>query len=102
MKVVVKTISGKLMPITIEPEFTIRQIKEQIEKEHSLAADTLKLIAFGKVLDNDARLASEVPLKENDNIVAMIQKAKPVKPAAKPKPEDEKKEEVPNKPAATT
>ena len=72
MKIVVKTIAGKLMPIEIEESFTIRQVKEQIEKDHSLKADTLKIIAFGKVLDDDNQIASAVPLKENDNIVAMV------------------------------
>ena len=53
MKIVVKTIAGKLMPIEIEGENSIREIKEIIEKTHDLKADALKLIAFGKVLDND-------------------------------------------------
>ena len=57
-----------------------------------MKADSLKLIAYGKVLDNDEKKCSEHSLKENDYIVAMVQKAKP--PAQpKPKKEDEKKEE---------
>lgn len=56
-----------------------------------MKADSLKLIAYGKVLDNDEKKCSEHSLKENDYIVAMVQKAKVVKPAKKP--EDEKKEE---------
>jgi hypothetical protein len=59
------------------------EIKNQIEKEHELKAETLKLIAYGKVLEPDEKLASEYSLKEGDFIVAMVQKAKPV---AKPKP----------------
>ncbi len=51
----------------------------------------MKLIAFGKVLDNDDKLASEVPLKDNDNIVAMVQKPRP----PPKKKEDVKKEEPP-------
>ena len=68
------------MPIEIEEGNSIKEVKEIIEKTHDLKAEDLKLIAFGKILDNDAKLASEVPLKDGDNIVAMT---KP-KPKAKP------------------
>lgn len=96
MKLIVKTLNGKQLPIEIEPESTIGQMKETIEKDHALKADTLKLIAYGKVLQSDDQKASEYNLKEGDFIVAMVQKAKP---AAKPKAEggevkkEEKKEE---------
>ena len=93
MKITVKTLSGKQLPIEIETAWTVRQVKEQIEKEHDLKADTLKLIAYGKVLDNDDKTAADYNIKENDFIVAMVQKAKP---APKPKKEEEvKKEEAP-------
>jgi len=72
MRIVVKTIAGKLMPIEIEGENSIREIKEIIESTHDLKADALKLIAFGKVLDDDGKKANEIPLKDNDNIVAMV------------------------------
>ena len=50
-----------------------------------MKADSLKLIAYGKVLDNDEKKCSEHSLKENDYIVAMVQKAKPdKKPDTKP------------------
>lgn len=65
----------------IEGEWTVRQVKEAIEKNHSMAADTLKLIAYGKVLDKDENSAASYNLKEGDFVVAMTQKAKP-----KPKP----------------
>ena len=48
-----------------------------------MAADTLKLIAYGKVLDKDDNLASSYNLKEGDFVVAMVQKKKP-EPKAKP------------------
>ena len=64
-----------------------------------MKADTLKLIAYGKVLDSDDKVATEYNIKEGDFIVAMVQKAKKA-PAAKPKPAEpapvvaDKKEEV--------
>jgi len=36
-----------------------------------LSADTLKLIAYGKILESDEKLASDYAIKENDFIVAM-------------------------------
>jgi len=49
------------------------------------------LIAYGKVLDSDDKTAGDYNIKENDFIVAMVQKAKP---PPKPKAEEPKKEEV--------
>lgn len=37
-----------------------------------MAADTLKLIAYGKVLDSDDKAATEYNLKDGDFIVAMV------------------------------
>lgn len=91
MKIIVKTLNGKQLPLDIQPEWTVRATKEEIEKVHALAADTLKLIAYGKVLDKDESPVSEYSIKEGDFIVAMVQKAKPVKAA--PKIEDKKEEE---------
>jgi hypothetical protein len=91
MKIIVKTLNGKQLPLEIQPEWTVRATKEEIEKVHALAADTLKLIAYGKVLDKDESPISEYAIKEGDFIVAMVQKAKPVKAA--PKVEDKKEEE---------
>lgn len=55
----------------------------KIEAEHALKAETLKLIAYGKVLGDDAKVIEEYGIKDGDFIVAMQQKAKP---APKPKP----------------
>jgi UV excision repair protein RAD23 len=90
MKITVKTLSGKQLPLDIETEWSIRKVKEEIEKVHDLKADTLKLIAYGKVLEDDSKSAADYNIKENDFIVAMVQKAKP---PPKSKKEDEKKEE---------
>lgn len=69
---------------------TVRTIKEEIEKHYEMVADTLKLIAYGKVLDDDAKKASDYSIKEGDFIVAMVQKPKA---APKPKPSEEVKME---------
>jgi hypothetical protein len=74
-------------------------VKEQIEAEHQLPADTLKLIAYGKVLEADEKTAADYNIKEGDFIVAMQQKAKP---APKAKPAEEAKQEEPVAAATTS
>ena len=42
------------MPIEIDEGNSIKEVKETIEKTHDIPAGDLKLIAFGKILANDA------------------------------------------------
>ena len=61
-----------------------------------MPAATLKLIAYGKVIDNDEKTAIDYGLKDGDFIVAMSQKAKPKpKVVEPPKPDPEPKETNP-------
>lgn len=93
MKIIVKTLNGKQLPLDVESDWTVRRLKEQMESVHDLKADTLKLIAYGKVLDKDENAISTYQIKEGDFIVAMVQKAKPAKAAPKAPVEDAKQEE---------
>jgi hypothetical protein len=90
MQITVKTLNGKQLPLTIEAEWTIRKVKEEIESHHQLKAETLKLIIYGKVIDNDDKTATDFAIKDGDFIVAMVQKPKP---APKVKVEEKKEEE---------
>ena len=63
-----------------------------------MAADSMKLIAYGKVLEDDNKSLKDYGIKEGDFLVVMVSKVlSPVfifvqpKPAAKP--EEAKKEE---------
>jgi hypothetical protein len=49
-------------------------LKEKIEAEHALPADSLKLIVYGKVIDDDAKCVKDYSIKEGDFLVAMVQK----------------------------
>lgn len=80
------------MPIAIENETTVGEIKAILEKDHTIPAATCKLIAYGKVLEPETKKASEFDLAEGKFLVAMTQKAKP---APKPKPAEEAKAEDP-------
>ena len=86
MKLIVKTLSGKQLEINVENDWTIAQVKKQIETDHKMEASSLKLIAYGKVLDKDENKVTDHGLKEGDNIVAMVQKKKPEPKPAQPKP----------------
>jgi PleD family two-component response regulator len=96
MKIIVKTLNGKQLPLDVESDWTVRRLKEQMESVHDLKADTLKLIAYGKVLDKDENPISTYKIKEGDFLVAMVQKVKPAKAAPKANPSEEAKKEEPS------
>ena len=52
MKIIVKDLKGKQFEMSVEPSNTVREVKEKIEEEHKVAADTQKLVAVGKVMDD--------------------------------------------------
>lgn len=108
MKIIVKTLNGKQLPIEVETEWTVRMVKEEIEKCHELKADAIKLIKYGQVLDSDEKTVADFSFKEGDFIVAMVQKPKPAPkvkaaPVEAPKTEEKKEEEpaTQTQPAAT-
>ena len=74
MKLTVKTLAGKQLPIEVTEDMKVGEIKAVIENDHKMDAAALKLIAYGKVLDSDEKTAKEYSLKEGDFIVAMVQK----------------------------
>lgn len=84
MKIIVKNLKGNQFEIDVEPSHTVRQVKEKIEEEQKIAADTQKLVAVGKVM-SDEKTVEEYKLKEGDFIVVMVSKPKVVK-EKKPEP----------------
>jgi Ubiquitin family len=49
-------------------------VKEKIEVEHKMQADLMKLIAYGKVMDDDNKTLEGYSIKEGDFLVVMISK----------------------------
>lgn len=45
-----------------------------MESEHKLTASNLRLIAYGKVMDDNEKSLSDYSIKEGDFLVAMVQK----------------------------
>lgn len=52
MRLIVKDLKGKQFEIQVEQNHTVRQVKERIEEDHKVAADSQKLVAVGKVMDD--------------------------------------------------
>ena len=91
MKIVIKTLQGKQLPLEVEETDTvssytylrcrvvmiwlqIRQVKEKIQAEHQMQADLMKLIAYGKVMEDDNKNLKDYSIKEGDFLVVMISK----------------------------
>jgi hypothetical protein len=75
-------------------------VKIKIQNEHQMQADLMKLIAYGKVMDDENKTLKDYSIKEGDFIVVMISKVNLIlihtiqaKPAPKGKAEDAKMEE---------
>lgn len=83
MKITLKTLQGKQLPMEIEADSTIETLKAAIAAEHDMPAESQNLVAYGKVLADGAKTVTEYGIKDGDFIVVMVKKAKP---AAKPKP----------------
>ena len=49
-------------------------MKDKIEVEHKMQADLMKLIAYGKVLDDDNKSLKDCSIKEGDFLVVMVSK----------------------------
>jgi hypothetical protein len=52
----------------------VRQVKQKIEEEHKMQADLMKLIAYGKVMEDDNKTLKDYSIKEGDFLVVMISK----------------------------
>jgi len=54
-------------------------VKAKIETEHKMQADMMKLIAYGKVMDDDNKSLKDYSIKEGDFLVVMISKVRLLK-----------------------
>ena len=88
MKIIIKTLNGKTFDIEAEETDTVLATKETIASVHdNMPAESQKLIALGKIMDNDKTL-KDYNVSEGNFLVVMVTKAKPKK-----KKEEEKKDE---------
>jgi hypothetical protein len=51
-------------------------VKEKVEAEHKMAADMMKLISYGKVMDDGSKTLKDYSIKEGDFLVVMVSKVR--------------------------
>jgi hypothetical protein len=49
-------------------------VKDKIEAEHKMDASLMKLIAYGKVMEDNEKTLKEYSIKDGDFLVVMIAK----------------------------
>ena len=96
MKITIKTLAKQQFEIEVEESDTVSAVKAKIEEakkntDSEMPADAQKLIALGKIMDNDKTLA-EYNIKEGAFLVVMV--TKPKKPK-KPKEDTKAPEPAP-------
>ena len=99
MKLTIKSLKQVPYDVEVESEgITVKDLKQEVEKRHGFDHATLKLVFNGVVLDDTKKL-SDYNIKENNVIVMMSAKAKPVNVQ---KEEAKKEEKVPETKTTTT
>jgi len=100
MKLILKNLKQVQYNVEVESEkSTVKDLKNEIEKEHGFDSNLIKLLHNGKVLE-DSKTLEEYQIKDEYVIIMMNTKpkAKPnPPPAEQPKPEPQKVEEQPKK-----
>ena len=76
MKIIIKTLQGKQFDLEVEESDTVKDIKGKIDANRSAVSESfpaaeLKLIALGKIMDDDKKLA-DYNIKEGGFLVVMI------------------------------
>jgi UV excision repair protein RAD23 len=102
MQVIFKDFKKEKIPIEIELEETVLSGKEKLASIKDCEVDQIKFVYSGKILQNDKTFES-FKIKEGDQIIFMISKAKKVTESTKTEEPVEKAEAAPvaSEPAAT-
>ncbi|XP_039667875.1 RAD23 homolog A, nucleotide excision repair protein b isoform X1 [Perca fluviatilis] len=89
LTITLKTLQQQTFKIEIDPELTVKALKEKIEKDRgkdAFPAAGQKLIYAGKILNDDTRL-NDYKIDEKNFVVVMVTKPKPAPPPqAAPQP----------------
>ena len=81
MKVNLKTLKGQNFALEVQPEMTIAALKNMVAEVSGHAVETQKLIAMGKMMDDEQKMVKDFKVVDKCTIVLMTVKAKPVKPS---------------------
>lgn len=91
MQITLKDFKKEKIPIEIELEDTVLSAKEKLAAIKNCEADQIKFVYSGKVLQND-KIFEGFKIKEGDQIIFMISKAKKVTPEVEKAAEPAKQE----------
>ncbi|XP_036004391.1 RAD23 homolog A, nucleotide excision repair protein a [Fundulus heteroclitus] len=86
MQITLKTLQQQTIQIEIDPEQTVKALKEKIEAERgkdNFPVSGQKLIYAGKILQDDTPI-KDYKIDEKNFVVVMVSKAKPAAPASPP------------------
>ncbi|XP_055008867.1 RAD23 homolog A, nucleotide excision repair protein a [Boleophthalmus pectinirostris] len=86
MQITLKTLQQQTIQIEIDPEQTVKALKEKIEAERgkdNFPVSGQKLIYAGKILQDDTPI-KEYKIDEKNFVVVMVSKAKPAAAASPP------------------
>ncbi|KAM3598854.1 uncharacterized protein V6R79_023465 [Siganus canaliculatus] len=86
MQITLKTLQQQTIQIEIDPEQTVKALKEKIEAERgkdNFPVSGQKLIYAGKILQDDAQI-KEYKIDEKNFVVVMVSKAKTAAAASSP------------------
>uniref|UniRef100_H3CDK0 UV excision repair protein RAD23 n=1 Tax=Tetraodon nigroviridis TaxID=99883 RepID=H3CDK0_TETNG len=92
MQITLKTLQQQTIQIEIDPEQTVKALKEKIEAERgkdNFPVSGQKLIYAGKILQDDTPI-KEYKIDERNFVVVMVSKAKPTTAATAPASEPPK------------
>ncbi|GAV26861.1 hypothetical protein PMKS-000321 [Pichia membranifaciens] len=100
MQVIFKDFKKEKIPIEIEPTDTVLSGKEKLASIKNCDADQIKFVYSGKVLQNDKTFES-FKVKEGDQIIFMVSKAKKAPEPVKEEASSSKIEQAPTASTAT-
>ena len=102
MKINLKTLKGQNFVLEVQPEMTVAALKAMISEAHGHPIETQKLIASGKIMDDNQKAVKDFKVVEKSTIVLMTVKAKPVKSTAAPAEENKQEQSQPVPTAASS
>ena len=56
MNIKIKTLTGKIINVTIQHDYSINEIKQHVQEMEGIDPNQMKILYNGEILDNDAKI----------------------------------------------